>query len=135
LVCRVLEAAGHQVVTAPDGAAALAAIEAREPELVVLDLCMPGLSGIEVCRAIKANPFTARIPVLLLTAMSDIEDKIEAFEAGADDFLVKPFHPQELLARVVALLRIVRRESDRNPSSGLPGGRAIQEEIERRAAA
>lgn len=134
LVCRILEGAGHQVEAAEDGATALAAIEAREPELIVLDLSMPGLSGIEVCREIKGNPFTARIPVLLLTAMSDIEDKIEAFEAGADDYLIKPFHPQELLARVVALLRLVRREGDRNPSSGLPGGKAIQEEIAKRAA-
>jgi len=131
LVCKILSNAGHLVQAFPDGRSALAALEVREPELVVLDLAMPGMTGIEVCRTIKQNPFTAHIPVLLLTAQSDIEDKVEAFEAGADDYLVKPFHPQELLARVLAILRLVRREGDRNPSSGLPGGRAIQEEIER----
>lgn len=131
LICKILANAGHIVQAFPDGRTALSALEAREPELVVLDLAMPGMTGIEVCRSIKENPFTAHIPVLLLTAQSEIEDKVEAFEAGADDYLVKPFHPQELLARVLALLRLVRRESDRNPSSGLPGGRAIQEEIER----
>lgn len=134
LVGKVLENAGHIVQSAADGMTALMSIETREPELVVLDLSMPHMSGIEVCRAIKQNPFKAHIPVLLLTAQSDIEDKVEAFEAGVDDYLVKPFHPQELLARVFALLRLVRREGDRNPSSGLPGGRAIQEEIERRVA-
>jgi GGDEF domain-containing protein len=70
----------------------------------------------------------------MLTAQVDIDDKVEGFEAGADDYLPKPFHPRELQARINALLRLVQRESDRNPSSGLPGGKAIRREIERRAA-
>lgn len=130
----VLASAGHEVDLAPDGLSALASIQEREPDLLVLDLVMPGMSGIEVARAIKRNPFTARIPVLMLTARGDIENKMAAFEAGADDYLAKPFDPRELRARVVALLRLVRREGDRNPTSGLPGGKAIEEEIARRAA-
>lgn len=134
MVREVLASAGHEVNLAPDGLSALAAIEEREPDLLVLDLVMPGMSGIDVARAIKRNPFTARIPVLMLTARSNVENKMEAFEAGADDYLAKPFDPRELRARVVALLRLVRREGDRNPTSGLPGGKAIEEEIARRAA-
>jgi PleD family two-component response regulator len=135
MVREVLESAGHEVSLAPDGDAALASIQNREPELLVLDLVMPGMTGIDVCRAVKRNPFTARIPVLMLTARGDIEHKVAAFEAGADDYLAKPFDPRELRSRVVALLRIVRREGDRNPTSGLPGGQAIEDEIERRVAA
>jgi PleD family two-component response regulator len=129
----VLTTAGHEVGLAPDGLSALAAIQEREPDLMVLDLVMPGMSGIGVCKAVKLNPFTARIPVLMLTARGDVEHKVEAFEAGADDYVAKPFDPRELRARIVALLRLTRREGDRNPTSGLPGGQAIEEEIARRA--
>ena len=132
MVRELLEASGHEVGLAADGFSALKAIEAREPDLLILDLQMPGLTGFEVCRRVKSNPFKATIPVLMLTAQGDVEDKIEGFEAGADDYLPKPFDPRELRARVSALLRLVRRETDRNPSTGLPGGRAIEEEIGRR---
>jgi PleD family two-component response regulator len=90
---------------------------------------MPGMNGFEVCRRIKTNPFTSRIPVLMLTAQSTVESKVEGYAAGADDYLAKPFDPRELRARVQALLRLVQRESDRNPTSGLPGGRAIDLDI------
>jgi PleD family two-component response regulator len=123
---------GHEVALAADGAAALLAIEQREPDLVILDHSMPTLTGMDVCRRMKANPFTARIPVLMLTAQGGMESKIEGFAAGADDYLAKPFDPRELRARVAALLRLVQREGDRNPTSGLPGGRGIDREIARR---
>ncbi|MGQ0643003.1 MAG: GGDEF domain-containing response regulator [Gemmatimonadaceae bacterium] len=123
---------GHEVALAADGAAALQAIEQREPDLVILDHSMPTLTGMDVCRRMKANPFTARIPVLMLTAQGGMESKIEGFAAGADDYLAKPFDPRELRARVSALLRLVQREGDRNPTSGLPGGRGIDREIGRR---
>jgi diguanylate cyclase (GGDEF)-like protein len=123
---------GHEVALAADGAAALEAIGQREPDLVILDHSMPALTGMDVCRRMKANPFTARIPVLMLTAQGGMESKIEGFAAGADDYLAKPFDPRELRARVSALLRLVQREGDRNPTSGLPGGRAIDREIARR---
>ncbi|MDF2439325.1 MAG: hypothetical protein JWN98_309 [Abditibacteriota bacterium] len=128
----ILSNGGYEVRLAENGARALEMIVEREPELLVLDLEMPGMSGIDVCREVKRNLFTSRIPVLMLTAQTDIEQKVEGFEAGVDDYLAKPFHPRELIARIEALLRLVRRESDRNPTSGLPGGRAIQEEIARR---
>jgi PleD family two-component response regulator len=132
MVRTFLEASGHEVAVAADGVQALDAIDKREPDLLILDLDMPHMTGFEVCRAVKGNPFTERIPVLLLTGQGAIESKIEGFEAGADDYLAKPFDPRELRARVTALLRLVRREADRNPTSGLPGGRAIESEIDRR---
>jgi diguanylate cyclase (GGDEF)-like protein len=130
----LFRSSGHEVCLAEDGLAALASIRDREPDLVILDHSMPGMSGFEVCRRVKRNPFTARIPVLMLTAQSEVESKIEGFAAGADDYLAKPFDPRELRARVSALLRLVEREGDRNPTSGLPGGHAIEKEIAQRVA-
>jgi diguanylate cyclase (GGDEF)-like protein len=125
----LFRSSGHEVALAEDGLSVLSAIQHREPDLVILDHAMPGMNGFEVCRRVKQNPFTARIPVLMLTAQSAVESKVEGFAAGADDYLAKPFDPRELRARVQALLRLVQRESDRNPTSGLPGGRAIDQEI------
>lgn len=133
MVGAVLEALGHEVRTVADGAAALAAVSEREPDLLVLDRQMPRMGGLEACRVVKENPFTAHIPVLMLTALGGVDRKIEGYEAGADDYLAKPFDTRELRARVEALLRLVRREADRNPTSGLPGGRAIEVELQRRA--
>jgi PleD family two-component response regulator len=131
----LFRASGHDVAVASDGVQVLSAIDEREPDLVVLDNSMPNMTGLEVCRRIKENPFTARIPVLMLTAQSGVENKVEGFTAGADEYLAKPFDPRELRARVHALLRLVQREGDRNPTSGLPGGRAIDAEILRRVEA
>jgi PleD family two-component response regulator len=125
----LFRASGHDVGLAADGLQALSAIAEREPDLVILDHSMPGMSGLDVCRRLKQNPFTARIPVVMLTAQSGVESKVEGFAAGADDYVAKPFDPRELRARVQALLRLVQREGDRNPTSGLPGGRAIESEI------
>ncbi|HEX8463203.1 MAG TPA: response regulator [Abditibacterium sp.] len=132
LVRQVLKMAGHEVIIAQDGFEALDAVAAREPDLIVLDRAMPGMDGLMVCQRVKSNPFLSRIPILMLTALATVDFKVEGFEAGADDYLVKPFEPRELAARVAALLRLVAREGDRNPSSGLPGGRAIAAEIESR---
>jgi PleD family two-component response regulator len=128
----LFRSSGHDVAVAADGLEALASIKDREPDLVVLDNSMPNMTGLEVCRRIKENPFTARIPVLMLTAQSGVENKVEGFTAGADEYLAKPFDPRELRIRVTALLRLVQREGDRNPTSGLPGGRAIDAEVLRR---
>ncbi len=125
----LFRASGHEVSMAADGLEALASIADREPDLVILDHSMPNMSGLEVCRRLKQNPFTARVPVMMLTAQSGVESKVEGFAAGADDYIAKPFDPRELRARVQAMLRLVQREGDRNPTSGLPGGRAIESEI------
>lgn len=134
LVRQVLQLEGHEIAIAKDGFEALRSIAACEPDLIVLDRSMPNMDGLEVCRRVKSNPFLSRVPVLMLTALANVDFKIQGFDAGADDYLVKPFEPRELSARVRALLRLVSREGDRNPSSGLPGGRAIGREIENRLA-
>src|SRR5687767_11053808 len=134
MVRDLLESSGHEIGLAADGPSALAAVRRREPDLLILDLNMPGLSGYEVCREVKRNPGTARVPILMLTAQASVEHKLQGFEAGADDYLPKPFDGRELRARVAALLRLVRREADRNPTSGLPGGHAIDDELDARVA-
>ncbi len=129
MVRDMLVAVGYEVGLAPDGPTALASIADREPDLLILDLQMPGMSGLDVCRAIKGDPFTSQIPILMLTGRAAVEVRVEGFEAGADDYLPKPFDARELRARVASLLRLVRREGDRNPTSGLPGARAIEDRV------
>jgi two-component system phosphate regulon response regulator PhoB len=103
-----LRAAGYTVVTARDGASALAAIRRQRPDLVVLDLMLPDIPGTEVCRRLRREPATEGIPVLMLTARSEEIDRVVGFEVGADDYVVKPFSPRELVLRVQALLRRTR---------------------------
>ena len=82
MVHALLTSSGHEVNAVADGEAALAAVQTREPDLLILDLMMPGLNGLETCRIIKANPFMARIPILMLTGEGQVERKVEGFEAG-----------------------------------------------------
>lgn len=100
-----LSTAGHEVQMEEDGQAALDAIKASPPDVVVLDWMMPNLTGIEVCTAMRADPDLEHIPVLLLTARAQEADVEKGREAGADDYLVKPFSPRDLLARVEGLKR------------------------------
>jgi two-component system response regulator MprA len=100
---RTLEAEGYAVEAAGDGGAALASVERSVPDLLVLDVAMPGLDGLAVCRRLRAKGLG--VPVLLLTARDSVPDRVAGLDAGADDYLVKPFATEELLARVRALLR------------------------------
>jgi DNA-binding response OmpR family regulator len=102
---RTLKRRDHQVVVAYSGIQALQLIQGQRPDLVVLDIMMPRMDGIEVCQRIRALPNVASVPILFLTAKGKIEDKIVGFEAGADDYLTKPFDLRELELRVKALLR------------------------------
>jgi DNA-binding response OmpR family regulator len=96
---------GHEVSTATDGSAGLAAVRASPPDLVILDVAMPGMTGLAVCRAIKEDPSLSAIPVLLLTGGSRIGEVEQGFRAKADDYIVKPFSPRVLAGRVDQLLR------------------------------
>jgi two-component system, OmpR family, response regulator len=104
LVVFKLTQAGYEVVAVADGVAALAAIEAHPPRLAILDVMMPGLSGMDVLRKVRANEATKDLDVILLTARSRDSDVDVGFAAGASDYVIKPFSPRELLHRVNALL-------------------------------
>jgi adenylate cyclase len=106
LLADVLSAKGYAVTTASSGPEALAKVEADTPDLVLLDVVMPEMSGYEVCRKIRENPTTGILPVVMVTALDPGEERIKGLEAGADDFLTKPINQPELLARVRSLLRI-----------------------------
>ena len=103
-----LQAAGYTVLTATSGQEALELTQADAPDLILLDIMMPGMNGFEVCQRIRAGEATQFIPVVMVTALSDTEDRIKAIEAGADDFISKPFDSHEVLARVRSLVRIKR---------------------------
>ena len=103
---KLLATDGHEVIDVADGVAALAAVRDFHPDVVLLDVTMPQLDGLEVCRRLKSDPATRLTPVVLVTGLSDLQDRIKGIEAGADEFLSKPVHPLELRARVNSLTRM-----------------------------
>lgn len=105
LVCNNLKSAGFVPLQAEDGPSALEQARTQIPALIVLDLMLPGMSGLEVCKALKAEPTTKNIPILMLTAKAEEVDRILGFELGADDYMTKPFSPRELVLRVQSVLR------------------------------
>ncbi len=111
LIMDIAESAGWQVESAYDGPSALTHIRQNPPDLVLLDVNMPGMTGYEVCARIKGDPATAYIQVIMLTAMGDIDHRVEGLAAGADDYLTKPFSARELIARIETRLR-AKSESD-----------------------
>ena len=106
-----LEAEGFRVVQAKNGEEALVLLAEENPDLVLLDWMLPGLSGIEVCRQIKARPGTRAIPVIMISARTEEVDRVRGLETGADDYVVKPYSVMELMARIRAQLRRVRPSS------------------------
>src|SRR3954462_14654157 len=109
LVARYLDKAGYATDRAASGRDALRLVEQKTPDLIVLDLMLPHVDGLEVCRLLRSNDATAAIPVIMLTARAEESDRIVGLELGADDYLAKPFSPNELVARVRALLRRAQR--------------------------
>ncbi|MEZ5250722.1 MAG: response regulator transcription factor [Ilumatobacteraceae bacterium] len=115
-LARALELDGYDVELAADGAAALAAIRERRPDVAVLDVMMPNIDGLTVCRVLRAE--RDRLPVLMLTARTETQDRVAGLDAGADDYLPKPFELDELLARLRALLRRARPDEDDPTGTG-----------------
>jgi two-component system, OmpR family, alkaline phosphatase synthesis response regulator PhoP len=109
LVARYLDKAGFTTERAANGRDALQAIAAKPPDLLVLDLMLPQVDGLEICRTVRANSATAGLPIIMLTARAEESERIVGLELGADDYLAKPFSPGELVARVRALLRRAQR--------------------------
>jgi DNA-binding response OmpR family regulator len=102
IVATILDLEEYEVETAPDGRAGLAVLRERRPDVIVLDVMMPGIDGFEVCKRIKGDPETAEIPVILLTARDTVEDRRLGEEAGCDAYLTKPFSPLALIERIGA---------------------------------
>ncbi|MEG3838367.1 response regulator [Microcoleus sp. Z1_A1] len=100
LLAQILSQQGYKTRTAPDGKLALRSIELTPPDLILLDIMMPGMDGYQVCQALKASPTTKDIPVIFISALNEVLDKVKAFEVGGIDYITKPFHEQEVLARV-----------------------------------
>jgi two-component system, OmpR family, alkaline phosphatase synthesis response regulator PhoP len=109
LIVHYLEKAGWQAETFTSGADALAAARRSLPHVIILDLMLPGMDGLQVCRALRSDTATAAIPIIMVTARAEETDRIVGLEIGADDYIAKPFSPNELVARVRALLRRTQR--------------------------
>jgi DNA-binding response OmpR family regulator len=110
-VAHYLEKAGFTAEITPSGRDALTSVAARPPDVLVLDLMLPQVDGLEICRTIRGNDATAGVPIIMLTARAEESDRIVGLEIGADDYLAKPFSPGELVARVRALLRRATRSA------------------------
>lgn len=125
---------GCDVLEAADGQEGLAKAMTESPSLVLLELVLPRMSGLEVCRRLKSGIATQHIPIVVLTARSRLEDKLRAIESGADDYLIKPCDPRELTARIAGAIRRSERDRGASPLTGLPGNVTLEQEIARRVA-
>jgi diguanylate cyclase (GGDEF)-like protein len=126
-----LRSAGYDVSVASDGEEALEKAATLRPDLVLLDVMMPRIDGFEVAQRLRRNPQTSNTSIIMLTAKALSTDKVLGLTAGADDYIIKPFDPIELLARVKGTLRRAKEMRNLSPLTGLPGNIRIQEEIER----
>ncbi|NPV58539.1 MAG: response regulator [Actinobacteria bacterium] len=129
-----LEVEGYEVITSRDGEEALRMVRELKPDLILCDIMMPEVDGLEVCRRLKADGRTNQIPVVMLSARTQAQDKVASIEAGADDFITKPFDFSDLVARITINLIRARQKRDVSPLTGLPGSISIEAETKRRIA-
>jgi diguanylate cyclase (GGDEF)-like protein len=122
---------GYEVAVARDGEEALEMVSSLHPDLILLDVMMPRIDGFEVAQKVRKNPRTANTSIIMLTAKALSQDKVTGLQSGADDYIIKPFDPVELLARIRGTLRRAREMRNLSPLTGLPGNIRIQEEVER----
>jgi diguanylate cyclase (GGDEF)-like protein len=127
-----LEKSGYDVSGCVDGTEALRMVHEREPDLILLDVMMPNMDGYEVCKRLKSNYQTSHIPIIMVTAKAELENRLQGFEDGANDYITKPFAITELLVRVKNVLQWSQLQRQANPLTGLPGNVSIEREIERR---
>jgi diguanylate cyclase (GGDEF)-like protein len=129
LVAAALGDAGFLCLRAHDGDEAISLVRREAPDLLILDVMMPHVDGLEVAKRLKADVLASRIPILMLTSLSAVDDRVKGLDAGADDYLSKPFDLRELTARVRALIRSAKRERERNPTTNLPGSTAVEDHV------
>ncbi|MDW7649948.1 MAG: response regulator [Bacillota bacterium] len=125
----LLSQEGYSVYGMSDATDGLEKIAGFSPDLIILDVIMPEVDGYDLCRILRNDTRTSHLPVIMLTSQSDVDDKVAGLEAGADDYIVKPFEPAEVLARVKSQLRRSKQQKCFSPLTGLPGNVIIQEEI------
>ncbi|MDD2703220.1 MAG: response regulator [Candidatus Omnitrophica bacterium] len=127
-----LEGENYEVTEASNGEEALKAIASKSPDLVLVDYQMPLMNGLEVCHTVKKDILLRHLPVIMVTGKGEVNDKVDGLDAGADDYVVKPFEPKELLARIRMVLRRSEIDLEANPLTRLPGNVSILEELSRR---
>lgn len=122
----------YEVIEAADGEEALKIINSKSLDLILLDYKMPKIDGRQVCRTVKKDLLLRHLPVIMVTGKGEISDKIDGIDAGADDYIVKPFEPKELLARIRMIIRRTERDLEANPLTRLPGNVSIMNELSKR---
>ncbi len=127
-----LEGENYEVTEAAHGEEALKIISSKAPDLVLVDYQMPVMNGLEVCRTVKKDILLRHLPVIMITGKGEVNDKVDGLDAGADDYVVKPFEPKELLARIRMVLRRTEIDLEANPLTRLPGNVSILGELSRR---
>ena len=123
---------GYEVIEAPDGQEGLKFAQTKNPDLVIVDFKMPKLDGRGVCRELKKDILLSHMPIIMLTGKGDVSDKVGGLNAGADDYIVKPFEPEELIARIRMIIRRAQRDLEANPLTRLPGNVSILNELQKR---
>lgn len=132
LISNALTPEGYNVIQANTGTDGLRLVREEKPDLLLLDIIMPDISGFEVCRILRASAGNNLMPIIMLTSRNDHEDMLIGLDLGADDYIIKPFDNRELVCRVKNMLRRIDRNRDANPLTGLPGNLEIQRELDYR---